>query len=67
MHVINSRYYGKVMQPLSKENTLEDEDDHFTHVKMEAMGRLHSLKRSRGEKDLHGLVGSFKTTNKTKQ
>ncbi|XP_012945461.1 procollagen galactosyltransferase 1 [Aplysia californica] len=37
MHVTNTAYFGKVMIPLDKRYSLEDEYDQFEYVKLEAM------------------------------
>ncbi|CAL1530548.1 unnamed protein product [Lymnaea stagnalis] len=37
MHVINTEYIGKLMIPLDKRYTLEEESDQFEYVKLEAM------------------------------
>ena len=39
MYVTNTDYFGTVMVPLEYFNTLEDEADQFTYVRLEAMGK----------------------------
>ncbi|OWF49716.1 procollagen galactosyltransferase 1-like isoform X2 [Mizuhopecten yessoensis] len=46
MYVLNTEYFGKVMIPLDYYNTLRDESDHFTFIKLETMVKRPPLRRS---------------------
>lgn len=37
MHIMNSEYFGIVMVPLEKHNTLEQESEHFDYVRLKAI------------------------------
>lgn len=45
MHIMNSEYFGIVMVPLEKHNTLEQEGQHFDFVRLEAIGSQTRLSR----------------------
>ena len=40
MHILNTEYFGTIMIPMDSHNTLEEESEHFTYIKLEAKGEI---------------------------
>ncbi|XP_061163842.1 procollagen galactosyltransferase 1-like isoform X2 [Saccostrea echinata] len=47
MHIMNSEYFGIVMVPLEKHNTLEQESEHFDYIRLMAIVDRAELIKSR--------------------
>ncbi|VDI31941.1 collagen beta-1,O-galactosyltransferase [Mytilus galloprovincialis] len=59
MHILNTEYFGTVMIPLDEHNTLQDESDQFTYIKLEARDANHVDEVFTGRKfpvDRPGLI-----------